>query len=174
MNISIGYSRHKLLFSLILLLQLVYGGPQGLVVYQERVSQERVSPEGVGQEGVSQERVSGQEPVSGQEWVIGQNRGGRQEWIAAGPPDTYPGNPSPPNEQPPPYNGNLSMQPPPTYPSKCHVCTLSVSVSSDSILLFCNTLTSVIVSFALLLASRVDEYGLSGDDASSALSYISA
>lgn len=143
MNMPIGSSRHKLLLSLILIPQLVYGGPQGW--------------------------VSGQRQVDRQ----GYRQGYRQEWIAAGPPDTYPGHLSSPNELPPPYNRNLSIRPSPSYPSKCDVCTLSVSVGSDSVLLFCNTLTSIIVSFALLLASRVDEYGLSRDDSSSALSYNS-
>lgn len=141
MNMPIGSSRYKLLFSLILVPYLVYGNPQGW--------------------------------VAGPGWGSGRRQGESQGWIAAGPPDTYAGPSSPPSEQSPPYIGNLSAHPSQTYPSKCDVCTLSVSVSSDSVLLFCNTLMSIIVSFALLLASRVDEYGLSCDGSSTTLSYIS-
>lgn len=56
MNMPIGSSRHKLLLSLILIPQLVYGGPQGW--------------------------VSGQRQVDRQ----GYRQGYRQEWIAAAPP----------------------------------------------------------------------------------------
>lgn len=114
-----------------------------------------------------------QERVVVQEWGSGQRQEYRQGWIAAGPPDTYSGPSSPPNELPPPYNGNQSIQPSPNHPSKCDICTLSVSVSSDPVLLFCNNPTSIIVSFALLLASRVDEQGLSCVDPSTAFSYFS-